>query len=82
MQMRWLRLPRLRLAWLPVWRLRWLRRLLPILGTVPLVLSDLLLDNPKKPAPHLMRGVRLFAQKHSLGAWPEGMILKQNRPAS
>ena len=33
-------LPWLRLARLPVWRLRRLRRLLPALGTVPLVLSS------------------------------------------
>jgi hypothetical protein len=33
-------LPRLRLARLQVRRLRWLRRLLPTLGTVPMVLSS------------------------------------------
>ena len=33
----WLWLPRLWLAWLP---LRWLWRLLPALGTVPLVLGS------------------------------------------
>jgi len=35
----WLRLPWLRLAWLQVCWLRRLWRLLPIVGTVPLVLS-------------------------------------------
>ena len=36
----WLRLPWLRLAWLQVRWLRRLRRLLPVLGTLPLVLSS------------------------------------------
>ena len=35
----WLRLPWLRLAWLQVRWLRGLWRVLPVLGTVPLVLS-------------------------------------------
>ena len=34
---------------------------------------------PKKPAPHLMRGVR-FSEKRPSGL-ARGMMLKQNRPA-
>lgn len=35
------RLPWLRLAWLPLRRLQGVRRLLPALGTLPLVLSSM-----------------------------------------